>query len=43
MAMPYRTLAKMSGDRRAQITREANGFLETGIGLQRPRQMALDL
>ena len=43
MAIPYRTLAKMSDDRRAQITREANLFLETGIGLQRPRQMALDL
>ena len=43
MAMPYRTLGKMSDDRRAQITREANLFLETGIGLQRPRQMALDL
>lgn len=43
MAMPYRTLGKMSDDRRAQITREANGFLETGIGLKSPRQMALDL
>ena len=43
MAMPYRTLAKMSDDRRAQITREANAFLEAGISLVRPSQIALDL
>jgi hypothetical protein len=43
MAMPYRTLVKMSDDRRAQITREANAFLEGGINQQRPGQMALNL
>ena len=43
MAMPYRTLAKMSDDRRAQITREANAFLEGGINQQRLGQMALNL
>jgi len=43
LAMPYRTLGKMTDDRRAQITREANAFLDTGIRLNRPRQMALDL
>ncbi len=43
MAMPYRTLSKMSDERRAQITREANAFLDTGISVQPSGQMALDL
>ena len=30
MAMPYRTLEKMSAARRAEITREALAFLEGG-------------
>ncbi len=29
MAMPYRTLSKMSDERRAEITREARAFLDT--------------
>jgi deoxyribodipyrimidine photolyase-related protein len=28
MAMPYRTLSKMSDERRAEITREARAFLD---------------
>jgi deoxyribodipyrimidine photolyase-related protein len=43
MAMPYRTLAKMGDERRAQITREANEFLNKGISLQSSQQMALGL
>jgi deoxyribodipyrimidine photolyase-related protein len=30
MAMPYRTLAKMPAERRAEITREARAFLDNG-------------
>jgi deoxyribodipyrimidine photolyase-related protein len=28
MAMPYRTLAKMTEERRAEITKEAHAFLD---------------
>ena len=41
MAMPYRTLDKMSDERRADITREALAFLD---GVDQPKQQfALDL
>ena len=41
MAMPYRTLDKMSDERRAEITREALAFLD---GVDQPKQQfALDL
>jgi deoxyribodipyrimidine photolyase-related protein len=43
MAMPYRTLEKMSAERRAEITREALAFLEGGDKPQKAGQFALDL
>jgi deoxyribodipyrimidine photolyase-related protein len=43
MAMPYRTLAKMSDERRAQITQEAHEFLDTGISLKPSQPLGLDL
>jgi deoxyribodipyrimidine photolyase-related protein len=43
MAMPYRTLDKMSEERRAEITREALAFLDGGDKRQGASQFALDL
>ena len=43
MAMPYRTLDKMSEERRAEITREALGFLDGGDQRESRQQFALDL
>ena len=43
MAMPYRTLEKMSAERRAQITQEALAFLDGGDKRQGANQFALNL
>lgn len=42
MAMPYRTLGKMTDERRAQITREALAFLDGGHGLPGKGLFAFD-
>ena len=43
MAMPYRTLDKMSEERRAQIMREAEAFLDGGGQASGAAQLGLDL
>jgi len=43
MAMPYRTLEKMSAERRAQMTQEALTFLDGGDKRQGANQFALNL